>query len=466
MNRASMLLGVGLLVGASHLPAAPIYQAEACCQLCPAAADTRAYQAAGLRGYGRLIEAQDGWLFSSAQDLRTEFGLSQQSYKQLKRLRNALKHRGVELMLVYPPSRGLLHADKLTSAERTGFDQARAQASYRATLGRMRDLGIWVPDLASLMQAEAESRDYFFKADQHWTPQGAERTALLVAQTAKKIPLFDQLPVGKYQSSPAGLMARSGSLHKVAQRLCGNGYPRQYVQSFITQPISSSPSQQAQVVLVGSSNSSASYNFAGFLEQHLGTPVHNASLHGSSHEGALLQYLLSEAFQKQPPKLLIWELGDAASLGRRNLYRQVVPAVSNGCSGRPALLQSSGTLRAGANQVLFNGANGVLPIRSSDYRIDLQFDDPAVQQLSATLTFMNGRQETLTFNRAPGDRQQGRILLELREDGDWDELTFLSLNVQPLAGVSGNSRLTTKLCQVRSDEDGPGLRTAQTSVER
>lgn len=463
MNRACMLLGVGLLAGASTLYAAPTYQAEACCQLCPAAADTRVYRAAGLSGYGRLLEAQDGWMFSSTQDLRSEFGLNPQSYKQLKRLRNALKRSGVELLLVYPPSRGLLHADKLTPVQRAGFDQARAQANYRSALARLRDLDIWVPDLASLLQAPADSPDFFFKADQHWTPQGAERTARLVAETAKNIPLFDQLPEGQYQSSPAGLMARSGSLQKVAQRLCGAGYARQYVQRFITAASSPNQSAPAQVVLVGSSNSADSLNFAGFLEQHLGTPVHNASQPGSGHESALLHYLQSESFQQQPPKLLIWELGDSSSLNRRNFYRQAVPAVSNGCSGHRALLQSAITLHAGANQVLFNGASGVLPIHSSDFRIDLQLDDPAVQQLSATLTFMNGRQETLTFKRAPGDR--GRFLLELREDGDWDELTFLSLSVQPLGGVSTHSRLNTKLCRVKSDEGRPGLRTAQASVE-
>jgi alginate biosynthesis protein AlgX len=118
-------------------------------------------------------------------------------------------------------------------------------------------------------------------------------------------------------------------------------------------------------------------------------------------------------------------------------------------------------LRPGSNQVLFNGANGVLPIRSSDYRIELQLDDPAVQQLSTILTFMNGRQETLMFNRAPGAQAQARFLFELREDADWDELTFLALHVQPLGGVSADGSLSARLCKVKSDEDRPGLRTAQ-----
>ncbi len=465
MNRARILLGAGLLAGAASLSAAPTYQAEACCQLCPAAANASTYQAAGLLGYGRLIEAQDGWLFSSAQDLRAQFGLDEQSYKQLKRLRNALKHNGVELMLVYPPSRGLLYADKLPPAERASFDQTQAQENYRATLARLRGLDIWVPDLASLMQAQADLPDYFFKGDQHWTPQGAERTARLVAETARSIPLFGKLPHADYRSRPSGLIARSGSLQKAAELICGTGYPRQFVQRYITEPVSANKAERAEVVLVGSGNSAGAFNFAGFLEQYLQTPVHNVSQPGSGHAGALLQYLMSAQFQSQPPKLLIWELDNADSLSQRNFYRQAVPAVNDGCTGRPALLQSSVKLQSGANQVLFNGANGVLPIRSSDYRLDLRLDDPTVRQLSATLTFMNGRQETLMFNRAAGVQGRGRFLLELREDADWDELTFLSLNVRPLGGLSGPTGLSARLCKVKSDEERPGLRTAQAGGE-
>lgn len=465
MKGLILLLGASVLAGASNLHAAPTYRAEACCQLCPAAADSSAYQVPGLAAHGRLIEAQDGWLFSSAQDLRSQFGLDEQSYKQLKRLRNALKHNGVELLMVYQPSRGLLHGDKLTPAERAGFDQAQARDNYRAALARLRELDIWVPDLASLMQAPADAPEYFFKGDRYWTPQGAERTAQLVAQTVKRMPVFSQLPQQRFHSRPVGLVARSGSLQRAAELICGSGYPRQFVQGYITEPGATGRLAPAEVVLVGSRNSSEAFNFAGFLEQHLGTSVHNASHAGSGHEGALLQYLMSAEFQSRPPKLLIWELDDAASLAQRNFYRQAVPAVSDGCTGRSALLQSASRLHPGSNQVLFNGANGILPIRSSDYRIELQLDDPAVQQLSATLTFMNGRQETLTFNRAPGALEQGRFLLELREDADWDELTFLSLHVQPLGGVSADGSLSARLCQVKSDEDRPGLRTAQAGGE-
>ncbi|WP_137823331.1 alginate biosynthesis protein AlgX [Pseudomonas sp. D(2018)] len=456
MNRATCVIAATLLAAAGEVRAAPTYEAQACCKLCPAAASLDSAQP-GLAEHGALLEARDGWLFSRAQDLRTEFGLDDYSYKQLRRLRNALRHNGTELLVVYQPSRGLLHGNKLQPTDLVRFDQAKARENYRATLARLRELDIWVPDLASLMEARADTPDYYFKGDQHWTPQGAERTARLVADTVRGIPALQHLPQESFTSQPGGLIGRSGSLQKAAQLACGTGYPRQFVQGYVTRPMAAGQEPAAEVVLVGGGNADEAFNFAGFLEQNLETPVHNASQPGGGHAAALMAYLMSDDYRQRPPKLLIWEMDDADSLTQRNFYRQTIAAVGDGCTGRPALLQGRASLAAGSHQVLFNGADGVLPIQGSDYRIDLQLDDASVQQLAATLTFMNGRQENLVFLRGPGP---GRFLLELREDADWDELTFLSLNVQALPG-GGDGQLSARLCKARSDEARPDLRTAQ-----
>lgn len=456
MNRAICVIAAGLLASVGDLHAAPTYQAEACCNLCPQAASADP-NLPGRTGLGALVEARDGWLFSSTRDLRTEFGLDDYSYKQLRRLRNALKHNGTELLVVYQPSRGLLHSDKLQPADSARFDQEKARENYRATLARLRDLDIWVPDLASLLEAQAGQADYYFKGDQHWTPQGAERMARLVAATVRGIASLQDLPQESFTSQPSGLIGRSGSLQSAAQLACGTGYPRQFVQGYVTRPQQPGEEPAAQVVLVGSGNGGETFNFNGFLEQYLGTPVDNASLPEGGHTTALTSYLMSEAYRQRPPRLLIWEMDDVDSLTQRNFYRQAIAAVGDGCMGRPSLLQGRASLAGGSQPVLFNGADGVLPIRGSDYRIDLQLDAPNVQQLAATLTFMNGRQENLVFQRAPG---QGRFLLELREDDDWDDLTFLSLNVQALP-AGGAGQLSARLCKARSDEARPELRTAQ-----
>ncbi|MBM7059426.1 hypothetical protein JQX08_01780 [Pseudomonas sp. UL073] len=443
-----LALGLGLSL-TTAAQAAPEYRAEACCQLCPAAADANQYLAPGLATYRRLITAQDDWLFRSESDLRTRFGLDEQGYKQLKRLRNALKHAGVELMVIYPPSRGLLHADKLNPAERNVYDQAAARRDYLATLDHLRNLDIWVPNMTSLLDAPAGGSPYYFKGDVYWTPRGAERTAQLAADTARGIPALKSLPAQTFVSRPMGMVGRNGGLYRAAAQICGAGYPSQFVERYSTTLVSGETPQPSRVVLVGSGNSGVAFNFSGFLEQYLGTPVSNATLDGGGYEYSLLHYLASDSFRKAPPALLIWELDDTDALLQRNFYRQAIPAVADGCNGRPALLQNHAQLKAGANQVLFNGADGVHPIRGSDYRLDLQFDDPSVQQLTAVLTFMNGRQENLNLTQPANYRGTGRFQLELREDADWDELTFLSLEVQQPAGTA--SGLSARLCNAQSD---------------
>ena len=460
MKQAGIFLGAALLIGAGALQAAPTYQAEACCTLCPAAATISPQQTPELASLGGLVEGSDGWLFSRDKDLRTRFALDEPSYGQLGRLRDALQARGVELLLVYQPSRGLLHADRLLPAEQVRFDLARARDSYRASLARLRALGLRVPDLASLLQAEAGAPDYYFKADRNWTPQGAERVARLVAQTVRATPALAGLPRAEYVSQPVGLLGRSGSLQSAAAQLCGSGYPQQFVPGYATRPRQAGPQAPAEVVLVGGGNSAEAFNFAGFLQQYLGTPVHNASQPDSGPAAALLQYLLSPAFQRQPPRLLVWEVDDGERLVQRNFYRQALAAVDDGCRGRPTLLQGQTSLAGGSRQVLFNGADGVLAIHGGDYRLELQMDAPAAEQLDATLTFMNGRQERLSFVRSPAAGGPARFVLALREDGDWAPLTFLALNVQALPAGAGG-RLSASLCRVPAN-----LRTAAAGGRR
>lgn len=464
MKGVNTFLGLSLLAVASTLAAAPSYQAEACCQLCPAAAKPAAYAAPGLGDYRRLIEAEDGWLFRTGSDLRTQFGLDEASYRQLRRLRNALKQRGVELLMVYQPSRGLLHADKLSPPERATFDLVKARRNYSATLQRLRALEIWVPELNTLLETQPGAEDYFFKGDLYWTPQGAERTAGLVARAAQGIPAFAQLPRQAFVSKPVGLLGRYGALQRAAAQICGAGYPSQFVPRYITEPEGAGTTLPAEVALVGSGNSGDAFNFAGFLAQHLGTPVHNASSSGG-YASALLHYLMSAEFQNSPPKLLIWELDDVERLAQPKFYRQAIPAIGDGCAGRPILLQSHTRLQGGADQVLFNGTGEVLPIHGSDYRIDLQFDDPRVKRLRVTLTLMNGRQETLDLSHPPTLDGRGRFLLELRDDADWDELTFLSLHVQLAERLPPGQGLRARLCNGKSTAQPKGQRTVQLKVQ-
>lgn len=441
--------------------AQPQYTAEACCQLCPQAAQASLYENPALKNYATLVEAKDQWLFRTQSDFRTDFGLDESGYKALKRLRDGLAQRGVELVLVMPPSRGLLHADRLTPPELANFDQAKARQNYVQTLDRVRDLGVQVPDFTNLLGApQPAGQPFYFKGDHNWTPYGAERSAELVAQTLKGNDVLKALPHQVFASQPAGLLGRSGTLQKAAAQICGNGYAAQFVTRYQTRAQDDSK-LPAKVALIGTSASGEAFNFAGFLEQYLQTPVSNFSVPGGGFDDSLIAYLLGDDFQKNPPTVLVWETDNLDSLGKSSFYRQAMAALSDGCDNQAPLLKSLSTLHSGRNQVLFNGGGGsVYPIKGNRYQVDLKFADPAVHLMSATLTYMNGRQENISLSRSPTVNTQGRFAFELRADADWDELTFLSMDVQPPPGPT-SMELSARLCAKPVITAAPSLRTAQ-----
>ena len=177
--------------------------------------------------------------------------------------------------------------------------------------------------------------------------QYAERTARLVAETVKRIPAFETIEKKEFVSQRIGLMGKTGTMQKVASQLCGTTYAPQYIDQFATEPKAESGSDelfgdsaQPQITLVGTSHSGPNYNFGGFLEQHIGADVLNVAFAGGGLEGSMLEYLGSEEFQSNPPKILIWEFSPLYDLASSKIHRQMMAMLDNGCEGKDALLSA------------------------------------------------------------------------------------------------------------------------------
>jgi len=448
-------LSAALLAAASGLHAEPQYKAERTGPLCQKAYDASIYNTKYLNFFTNLVQAENDWLFRTQIDLRTQFGTTPAGYSELKRLREALKSKGVELMIVYQPSRGLVHPSKLNTASGT-FDYELAKRNYMTALEQFRSTGIWLTDLSPLFDERNAEVDYFFKGDHHWTPVGSERTAKLVAETLKEMPGFDEIPKKEFVSKRIGLLPKKGTLHKIASQLCGEGtgYAVQYVDRFETEPAGESASDdlfgeesQPEVVLVGTSNSGPAYNFAGFLQQYAGVDVLNMAVSGGGFEGGLMQYLTSKEFHEHPPKILIWEFGAHHDLSQKSFYRQAVPLVSNGCEGQKVVLQNKVELQPGSNEVLVNGQNQVLDLRGGDYQVDLTFSDPTVHEAHATFWYLNGRREGFKIEQSDRIDTGGRYVFELRNDADWVDLNLLAMEIEPPEEMPEKLSVEAKLCK-------------------
>ncbi|WP_394234354.1 alginate O-acetyltransferase [Pseudomonas anguilliseptica] len=447
---ACTLLGV-----AAGAQAEPQYQVQRVGPLCPAAQDPSQYNSKYLSFFTALVQGEGDWLFRSRYDLRTDFGTTPAGYRQFKRLRDALKRKGVELLIVYQPTRGLVNREKLTAEEKARFNFELAKQNYLKAIEGFRQAGIWTPDLSPLFDEQGVDTDYYFKADHHWTPAGAERTAKLVAATLKEIPGFDAIPQQQFESNITGLLPKAGTLHKTAAHFCGTSYATEYVPRFETTMQGEADSDSLfgdeadpQIALVGTSNSGPAYNFAGFLQQHSGAEVLNRSVSGGGFDSALLQYMTSQEFHDNPPQILIWEFATHYDLAQQSFYRQAVPLVDNGCEGRKAVMNNKVTLKPGANQVLVNGEHSPLQdLRGGDYQIDLTFSDPGVHQAQATLWYLTGRRENFKLEQSDRAPTDGRYVFELRNDADWADLNLLALDIHSPEDMPANLSVEATLCK-------------------
>ncbi len=467
MKPRRALIWAAILLAPLAQAQAPQYAVDLCCDLCSRAADRSAYTTKFLQSFATLIQGRDGWLFRSEDDLRTTFGPDAGGYQGLRRLRAALKKRGVDLAMVYQPPRGLMHADKLPPSVRKQYNRQLARVSYTLTLQRFRDAGMVVPDFVPLINEKNEP-DFFFHGDHHWTPQGARRTAHFTAEAIRALPSYQQMPRKKFVTSRTGLWAKRGTMQKAATQLCGFGYPDQYTDKFVTAAGSEgdlfADEDIPQITLVGTSNSDSAYNFAGFLSEELGVDILNESIPGGGYDGALLRYLPSGEFQKNTPKILIWELETYHKLSNQSFYRQVVPLVNNGCAGRRAVLSRQVPLQGATSEVLFNGGGRVLPLTGKHFLLDLQFSNPAVNEMKAVVWYTNGSKETISLRYSDHVEAGGRFVTELRADGEWGDRTFMSLDLVRPEGMPAGGSVKAQLC-ARADAPDSAQQLASAPVE-
>ncbi|WP_152225521.1 alginate O-acetyltransferase [Pseudomonas sp. SCB32] len=447
-------LTAGLLLAHQALAAdaaAPTYTAQPTAALCPNAANDAAYNTKYLGFFTHLVPAQEDWLFRTTYDLRTDFGTSAEGWRELKQLRDELKRKGIDLVVVYQPTRGLVNREKLNPQEKASFNYELAKKNYLATIAQFRKAGIYTPDFSPLFD-EKQEHPYYFKGDHHWTPYGAMRSAKIVAETLKEIPAYKDVPKQEFESKRVGLLSKLGTFHKAAAQLCGSGYAPQYVDRFETEPVGDSgggdlfgEGGNAQVALVGTSNSGPAYNFAGFLEEYAKVDILNNAVSGGGFDSSMLAYMTSQEFHDKPPKILIWEFATHYDMALKSFYRQAMPLVDNGCAGGTPALSRKVKLHAGSNEVLVN--SGALPIRSGSYTADVTYSDPGVHELKNTVWYMNGRREQLKIEQAKSVDTGGRYVFELRNDEDWSNQQFLSLEIEAPDDMPAGLEVEAKLCQ-------------------
>ncbi len=432
---------------------APVYVADTCCTLCPRAANPEVYITRFMRDHRLLIQGKDDWLFRTEVDLATKFTVDEATYADLARMVVDLRARGTQVLLIDLPPRGLLAARHLLPRERANYDFAAALASYQQALQRFRDIGFLVPAYDQLA-AQTDDTEYYFHRDGHWTPDGARRTAELIAITLKGSPLYASLRRGSFVTRAVGQQRHPGVLSIVAAQICGGSYPSEVVSGYSTAPSENYPfgdEPVPEITLAGTSYSASSaYHFMGFLQTALQADVLNTSIAGGSYDGALMQYLPSDAFQQHPPRLLIWEFSHPQIAAvHRTQMRRLIPLIGNGCVGKAALLASQAKLTPGADfaEVLFNGGEHLIDEKSRNLIVDLQFGDPAVKEIIGEAWYLDGKHELLKVRMNDFTRTNGRFVFELNREPDFAEQPLIDLRVQVVSPLAAATDVSATLCR-------------------
>lgn len=429
----------------------PSYSVDRCCSVCPKAADRDAYVSENMRGYRVVVEGKDDWLFRTEAELQWLEPNDPEVWSSLKRLIAALKARGTQVMMFPQPPRGLVETRMLKHETLQKFDIGDLQRRYSELVHQLRDVGILVVDGSAFSNNSGEQ--YFYKRDVHWKTSGSRRAAELIAAQVKEAGF--SFTRKQFETSETGLVGTRGTLAHVVSALCGLLYPVEFGPSYQTKAPTTDDlfgdEAAPEVALVGTSFSATpNYNFLGFLKTALNTDVYQAAIAGGGFDGALSQYLASDLYQQNPPKLIIWEF-PYQQLQRTNtsVMRRVIPLVGNGCAGKKPLLSNTVKL-AGNNdlvEAVVNGGAQFISVPAQDLWLDFQFSDPNVRVMKAEVWYANGKSQVLNGRYNSYTKMNGRFAFETNYSPNAEIQPIVSIRVQSISGVAKDATVTTAVCK-------------------
>ncbi len=411
--------------------------------LCPAINDRNIYKDKENEDFAMMIAGKDGWLFRSHFDLKFRFKLTERTIDSFRRLGDAFRSKGTELVIVMMPTRGLVHYNQLTPQELEEFDHKAAKRSYLKMLDDMRRSGVAVADMS-----EADTVDnYFLKRDNHWTHEGAKFTAEAVANTIKTMPVYDELK--KTDFSNKEITASQEATHRYAEfvnKICHSDIPRETLnKTFEVESLDNAQSEenlfgdesQPEITLLGTSNSTnpqpSFANFEGFLKEALRADILNQAVSGGSLQGSISNYVLNEDYKKTKPKIIIWEMSAHYGFNQQAFLREIVPSVYGDCTAEESVAEATVDASNSREPVVMENLASK-NIQSNKYYVALKLDDKNQRTVKVKFTHADGRTDTTKLERSarnfptnPGiyfielsdvmEAPLDKISLELKEPG-------------------------------------------------
>ncbi|AZE03206.1 alginate O-acetyltransferase [Pseudomonas chlororaphis] len=264
-----------------------------------------------------VVLGRDQWLYSDEEFhpiVNEELNL-QGNYALVEGVRQALKEKGVKLVMAIVPAKVRLYPEHLGDVQPASI-HANLYQDFHARVAADK---ILAPDLLGpLQQAKQNGQQVFLRTDTHWTPAGAEVAANQLAKAiADKVPLMGQPQ--RFVTEAEQTVVHKGDLRLFLplDPLFENLMPaKEPLQKRVTRAADDQPAaddalfadNEVPVALVGTSYSAnPNWNFVGALKQALHSDVVSYAEDGHGPVLPMLSYLKSDAFKNSPPQVLIWE---------------------------------------------------------------------------------------------------------------------------------------------------------------
>ncbi len=359
-----------------------------------------------------LFQGKDGWFFRTKQDLKSDFKISDDKLALFKRFAEALKSKGTELVIAFPPTRAMAASKFLPDNEPLlkEYDPAVASKNYADLIAAMNAGGVHIAGTPDVKTADG----YFYKLDMHWTTAGAKEMAEAVAMKIKTLPVYASLKKTEFVTTQEKDGTNEGHYVEALTGICGIKLADEVAKQERTKPRDSGHDKGAlfddkgvpEVVLVGTSNSNRDdfdLNFSGSLKQALSTDVYNAAIAGGGIDDAVLAYLSSDMYRKSPAKMLIWEIPGYYNLNGEAMAKaltEALPNVYGECE--TALAESAPVSLGGGSATLIDGLDAK-NLEAGKYYFALGFDKTVRKKFELTLDRGEKGPATVKFseNRSP-----------------------------------------------------------------
>jgi alginate O-acetyltransferase complex protein AlgJ len=289
--------------------------------------------------YKQYNIGKNGFVFEKLQDIqywdtsKTEIAIRlDQQIDLIHAIHTSLKARGTKLVIALVPMVHRIYQSELPS----NFKLPTILPNlYGITAERLNHLGVLAPDIETPFREYARhdklQTPLFMRADHHWSPTGALEAARIVTNAIQKhySPELATMPEVKYTMNlrAAKTYPDYGSFYRSlpATQRAGIKLDSIRVPEFSVQANPASNPQTngeasglglglltdttPRITVVGTSFSAIqAFGFANSIAQRLSRDVLNAAQAGKEAWQPLGEYIASDAFQNNPPSILIWEI--------------------------------------------------------------------------------------------------------------------------------------------------------------